>query len=232
MTINGSSTTGSRRGFNGSSSGVVTVTGNFVGGSQSSAFGGTTNGTLNVTGNSNGGSGSNAYGINGAGTVTLTGTSTGGSGTTSSGILVGVSATVGAATGGSNANSAGIATVTGVVTVNGTTTGGSHATAYGANVTGAGRLLLNAVTASSTTPAVADSSGASSAFVRVAGPITNSTGVNALYVQHLCLVAECDWTIAKAGTPPAYNGTVTIGLKSGGGGGGLIVSRQMTGGYQ
>jgi hypothetical protein len=45
----------------------------------------------------------------------------------------------------------------------------------------------------------------------------------------LCLVAACDWTIAKAGTPPAYNGTVTIGLKGGSGGGGRILRSSIIG---
>jgi hypothetical protein len=80
------------------------------------------------------------------------------------------------------------------------------------------------VSASSTAPAVGSST-THTGFVRVAGPITNSGGVNAITCTRVCLVAECDWTIAKAGTPPAYNGTVIIGNKSGGSGGGGRILR-------
>jgi hypothetical protein len=116
------------------------------------------------------------------------------------------------------------------VTLNGSVNGGTvSVTALGAMNNSTGQLLCNgAVNASSVAPAISDNP-ASAGFVRVTGPITNSTGINAITATRLCLVAACDWTIAKAGTPPAYNGTVTIGLKGGSGGGGRILRSSIIG---
>jgi hypothetical protein len=192
-------------------------------------------GTLNVSGNVVGGSQTSAAGVqvSSAGTLAITGNVTGGSGSAANGVIISVAATVsvsGTSTGGSVASCYGVNNnSTGVTTLANVTGGSGAGSSYGGYNSSTGQMLTTGtITASSTSPALSDVS-SNAGFVRVAGPVVNSTGINAITATRLCLVAACDWTIAVAGTPPAYNGTVTIGLKGGSGGGGRILKSSIIG---
>ena len=107
-----------------SSSGTLNVTGNLLGGGNSSiAVNNTSTGAVNITGNSTGGTGSNARGAQNAssGTLTITGNATGGSAAGASGTH----------------NSSG-----GILNLIGTATGGSNATSFGADNGGVGQLNI------------------------------------------------------------------------------------------
>lgn len=187
-------------------------------------------GTLNITGNVAGGSQSSSHGVqvSQAGTLAITGNATGGSATAANGVMIQAAATVsvsGTSTGGSIAGAYGVNNnSTGTTTLANVTGGSGAGSAYGGYNSSTGNMLTTGtISASSTSPALSDVS-SSAGFVRVAGPIVNSTGINAITATRLCLVAACDWTIAVAGVTPNYNGTVTIGNKSGGGGGRILKS--------
>lgn len=157
--------------------------------------------------------------LSGTGTVNITGNAVGGSAVTAQAILNDSNGRInltGNATGGSGSGSHGVEnSIGGTVSISGTSTGGSHSASNGVHNSGTGKALLGPITASSVSAGFASNNNAD--FMQTTGPLTNSTGVSAVFCTRMSLVSECDWTIAKAGTPPAYNGTVTIGLKSGGG---------------
>ena len=226
LTITGSSTTNTRYGLSVTGIGTVNFTGNAVGGaSDSSGVSISAGATYNQTGNATGGTGRTAHGVeisSAAATVTITGSVTGGGGANDSnyGVSNGTATAVsiiGNVTGGSINTCYGVHNnSTGVVTITGNVTGGTHQTAYGAYNSSTGQLLISGSVTAATAPAISDNVN-SAGFIRVGGPIVNTGGINAITAAHISVVAECDWTIAKAGTPPAYNGTITIGLKSSGG---------------
>lgn len=148
LTINGSTTTINSRGVTQSSTGTLTITGNAIGGGQSSAIAINISAasTLNMTGNVTGGTANTAYGISigTTGIINLTGTATGGSvtGNTSGVNIAAGTGSISAAIGGSSSGGHGILLTTGSVTV-GTVTGGSISGAFGVNNSSTGTVTVS-----------------------------------------------------------------------------------------